>query len=196
MTGCVLCGNPLKRTISLGWVFSFQQVKGSIICLSCADGFEEIVTNNACPGCFQKQENRERCASCVRWEEKYPKRNLQHRALYTYNASAEALMDRIKKQGDVVVAEVFQKIVYERLKKYQKTHRIVWIQNSQDAMPFFLKAANISYEVIEFSQVKKLEPGEQPLLLVGDVYTTGEDFIQIQEQFGCEGTVKSFSLFR
>ena len=156
MNTCVFCGEKIEYILSLGFIFSFQALKESLVCETCFKKFERIESKKACPGCFRQQTKQKTCSDCRKWQQKLFNLPLKHTALYSYNEMAKEYMNQFKFQGDVLLAEVFSETLQHYLKPFQKTHTIVPVplsESSQKNRGFnqveqLLTQAGISYEVL------------------------------------------------
>jgi len=124
MNACVLCNQSLKNNLSLSFLFSRQKIEEKFLCDRCRNKFEKINPVNVCPGCCRPQSSHDYCKDCKKWQEQYPKTQLNHESLYTYNEIAREYMDQYKFQGDLLLANIFSEDLYERLNKYQEAYLI------------------------------------------------------------------------
>lgn len=154
MRHCIFCGNFITQEISLGFIFSFNEVKKPLVCPKCLGAFERLEEKTACAGCFRKQETQDFCLDCQRWQQTYPNFSPKHQALFSYNQVAREYMDQFKFQGDVLMAKIFAEMLGKFLHPFQKTHQIVPIPASSSSqkergfnqVALLLRESDISFE--------------------------------------------------
>lgn len=137
-----------------------------LICSQCQSKFLKIEKQVSCPGCSRPQNSESYCEDCKKWKKKYPKIQLNHTALFSYNEIAREFMDQYKFQGDLVLANVFRSEIKKALNVYQKTHLIVPIPLSPlskmargfNQVELLLKRAGVSYhQLLENDTPGKLQ---------------------------------------
>lgn len=134
MKYCLFCGKRIKNSLTISFLFSFQEREEEYICSECFSKFERIDPKNTCPGCSRAQLGCESCSDCQLWAKKYPNFSLNHRALFSYNEIAKDYMDQFKFQGDLVFSHLFKKEIKAFLAPYTEEYDLQPIPISQESM--------------------------------------------------------------
>lgn len=218
---CLLCQsriNVKQKFTNLLLLNSSEE----IICENCHGQFQKI-QNPHCPSCYKNMEIEE-CQDCLYW--KSHGKEVNHEALYNYNAAMKEYFSKYKFQGDYLLGKVFAREVRKALTKY-KDYSIVPVPLGKkrhsdrkfNQVTAILEAANINYQDIlskedtekqssksreerldiknPFSFKEGISMGDK-VLIVDDIYTTGATLQIICQLFRESGikNVRTFTIAR
>lgn len=218
---CLLCRQVFSETERfLNIILMAKDSDG--VCSTCQNSFEKIGDSH-CPICFRKGEIRT-CLDCHEWKKQ--DHQVQHEALFTYNAFMRDYFSKYKFQGDMVLSQVLAKPIKNHL-KYYKDYTLVPVPLSPERLrdrqfnqvTAFLDSAGLSYQdILEKTDVQKQSDknrherlkSQNPftiksqkslperVLIVDDIYTTGATLKGIYDLLHQAGVknVKSFSIAR
>lgn len=111
MNHCLNCGQTICRNLPLLEIFSFKPEHLENICEFCKKQLVELKNYPYCPSCF-KRGSSDLCLDCKIWRNKYKIFN-QHFAIYGYNQFIHDYFKKYKRYGDILLAKLFQKEIFE-----------------------------------------------------------------------------------
>lgn len=190
---CYLCDRCIPLQVT--WRSIFFNERQEVICLRCQTEFERIEAG--CPICSTV--GAEKCPDCCEWEKtEYAGLIDSGKSLYRYNPAMKEYLHRYKFLQDVVLSEVFAKVLNEELRKTKSV--VVPIPMNEEKLKQrtfsqvdrILDAASIPYTHMlgkreiglgGKSKVERLamhdvfwwngQPIPEKILLFDDLYTTG-----------------------
>ncbi|KRK79344.1 ComF family protein [Companilactobacillus nodensis] len=107
---CLFCGNLIVNEWKLKELFGFEKIVRDNICQLCRNQLELLNPNEGCIRCY-KRNNESICQDCRFWEEKYQIINC-HQSLFEYNQFIHSYFKNYKRYGDILLAELFSKDLY------------------------------------------------------------------------------------
>jgi len=108
---CLNCGNPVVNDFDLKVLFGFEEFIPDNICQFCRQQLNGLDPDNGCIRCY-KQINENICDDCLMWEKKYNIINC-HKSLFEYNQFIHSYFKNYKRYGDILLAELFSKDLYQ-----------------------------------------------------------------------------------
>ena len=121
---CLYCFQSITRNWRFTDLLTFSP-SSHALCLDCQNDFEPITANH-CPRCYKAGEKNV-CKDCQYWETKGLQ--VEHQALYQYNAAMKQFFSRYKFLGDYALARAFAPDLRDLLKK-EKEWALVAIPTS------------------------------------------------------------------
>lgn len=107
---CIWCNQIIQEKRLLSSLLTL----GEDICPSCIQLFQKLNTGAVCPGCGRWMKQQAYCFDCIRWQRELGKDFVANHALYRYDETGKAFMERYKFEGDCRLA----KMVVADLQRY------------------------------------------------------------------------------
>ncbi|WP_334330215.1 ComF family protein [Companilactobacillus sp. HBUAS59699] len=124
---CLNCGNQLINEWTLKELFGFEEMISDRLCQLCRSQLSPLSAEEGCMRCC-KPNIEKICQDCLLWEEKYQIINC-HQALFEYNQFIHSYFKNYKRYGDILLAELFYKDLYN-WSKHNKFDLITYIPAS------------------------------------------------------------------
>lgn len=112
MSRCIWCNEEVIHTVSIKELILFH-CKKKPFCSACSSQLKRLDNEKQCRGCSRMSEEEEICQDCLLWRKQYPHIELNHRAVYAYNAFAKEIVSQYKFLGDCELAAVFSEEMKE-----------------------------------------------------------------------------------
>lgn len=221
---CLLCQQPLHDELNLLQALGVMTLDNAVICEPCRQQFQSITT--ACAGCGRQQADDTLCQDCRRWQQQ-GQQLLAHCALYQYNEAMRQYMKAYKFNGDYLLRTVFNRELIQKVhtmamdmvvpvpvshdtmlrRGFNQTlglfegvpyQALLQVTQQQKAHQSQRDRAACLHRKQPFSIVVTKDLVDQRVLLVDDVYTTGNTLYHaatLLYQLGAK-EVKSLSLAR
>ncbi|GLB47145.1 phosphoribosyltransferase [Philodulcilactobacillus myokoensis] len=105
---CLLCGNNIKRPVTLSFILSFRPYVPPIVCNQCLNQFIKINPKQICKKCGRSGTfDHYECHDCIKWS-KHSKMSFKNRSLYQYNQAMSDFMHQYKFAGNYHLRNVFK----------------------------------------------------------------------------------------
>lgn len=204
MVKCLWCKRFVANRLSVQKLLSFKSLEPFPRCKNCSEQLVRLSEQkHLCPVCSRVQANDEICRDCVRWQKVYPKRQLNHQAIFAYQGLIVEILYAYKYGKHYACAQLFQEELQEVFAQYKSDNlSVVPIPSSQTTLvkrgfnpvEGLLATANISYTNLltnhavgqkqsEKDRKARMETAQpfscqadlfdKSVLLLDDVYTTG-----------------------
>lgn len=154
MSKCLWCEEEVLYTISIRELVLFHCNKRPL-CQVCCGQLVRLDDYPMCLGCSRKVcEKEELCQDCIGWRKIYPHLELNHRAMYDYNAFGKEIISRFKFSGDCELAAVFSEEIKELASGFGRRALIIPIPISRNSLKvrgfnqtdLLLEAANLPFQ--------------------------------------------------
>ena len=109
---CHLCQNNSHNKLSLLETFNVIKKAKKKLCLTCELAFSVSIVG--CLGCGRQQTNTQVCQDCYLWQQK-GKKLLNHTALYQYNDAMRQFMKQYKFDGDYDLRVIFNRVFSQKI---------------------------------------------------------------------------------
>lgn len=219
------CTNCLEETPRQRQFFEVLWAQPQMLglCVYCQKKFT-LIDGAACVGCGRQQKGTKTCSDCVSWAENFPEK-VNNRALYVYDEAFADWMERYKFRGAYHLRHTFAPALRDFFPSFKEgiVVPIPLAPERRESRGFnqvsgFLEAADIAYvELLEKKVHTKAQSSKtkkermalpqvftatadarylnQKIILVDDIYTTGQTLVQAQKALMAKGytVISSFT---
>lgn len=118
---CNYCSQIINRNLTIKEVFLPKKIVSEQLCFRCTNEFQLLEKKDSCHGC-QRQTNRKYCGDCEKWQQRYPKYDFHHEALFSYNQAMQEWFEEYKFKGNYRLRYSF----VDFLQSYFKHKKTFW----------------------------------------------------------------------
>lgn len=150
---CAICQTPLVHSLVLNEIVSARPFLYNQCCSTCYQRFTKIdLTKKNCPYCLKKLEKSERiCHDCLRWKKENKNKIVYHTSLFFYTEAMSEFFNHYKFEGNLELANVFARDLYQYLKPFLKEYTLVPIPISSTT--YYQRGFNQVMELLDSGQL-------------------------------------------
>ncbi|MCA5013271.1 MULTISPECIES: ComF family protein [unclassified Enterococcus] len=103
---CNYCRQHITRNLTLAEIFLPKRIITEQLCSQCSKKFRRLTQKDSCKGC-QKQQTKELCTDCIKWQKLFPNYEFHHEALFSYDQAMQEWMEEYKFKGNYQLRHSF-----------------------------------------------------------------------------------------